>query len=279
MVFIVALYIPWCRHLEPLPDIKPQLYADNLKCSAVRPRALFESAYFTARYVRLVGQDVAPGKCVLLSTSKAVRRAMKLWDISGEGGFGRFSLMSLDFTYRARAGTLSRRIGATVGVAAVGALPLGFHVKLGLVRGKYLPAGLHAAEASYVSSSSISASRAAIVRAVWSSKMPLANAPAILNLLDGPVDVDPAFYAVWSRFLMMRRYLAYCPEEEPRIFRMLDLISRGAQSHGPVHLSLPPLRMVAGPIQHFRTAILDAWHFHVFSKLSERKGFLGRGIC
>ena len=92
--------------------------------------------------------------------------------------------------------------------------------KLGLVRGKYLPAGLHAVEASYVSSSSISAFRAAIVRSVWSSKMPLANTPAILSLLDGPVDVDPAFYIVWSRFRMMRRYLAYCPEEEPRIFRM-----------------------------------------------------------
>ena len=46
-------------------------------------------------------------------------------------------------------------------------------------------------------------------------KMPLANTPAILNLLDGPVDVDPAFYVVWSRFCMMRRYLANCPEEEP----------------------------------------------------------------
>ena len=30
-------------------------------------------------------------------------------------------------------------------VAAVGALPLGFKVKLGLARGKYLPGGLHAA--------------------------------------------------------------------------------------------------------------------------------------
>ena len=122
-------------------------------------------------------------------------------------------------------------------VTAVGALLLGFLTKLGLVRGKSLPAGLHAAEASYVSSS-ISAFRAAIVRSVWSSKMPLANAPAILSLLDGPVDVDPAFYIIWSRFRMMRRYLAYCPEEEPRIFRMLDLISRGAQGHGPVHLLL-----------------------------------------
>ena len=47
--------------------------------------------------------------------------------------FGRFSLDvrdlggHLDFTYRARAGTLSGRVGkATVGVAAVGALPFGF---------------------------------------------------------------------------------------------------------------------------------------------------------
>ena len=96
---------------------------------------------------------------------------------------------------------------------------------------------------------------------------------------------------------MMRRYLAGCPEEEPRVFRMLDLISRGAQGHDPVHLllisaaeigfawdgnekgwvrvSLPPLRLMAGPIQHFRAAIPEAWHFHVFSKLSERKGFGG----
>ena len=174
-------------------------------------------------------------------------------------------------------------------------LPLGSQVKLGLVRGKYLPAGLHAAEASYVSSSSISAFRSAIVRSVWSSKMPLANAPGILNLLDGLVDVDPAFYVVWSRFRMMRRYLAYCPEEEPRIFRMLDFISRGAQGHGPVHLllisaaemgfawggdekgwvrvSLRPLRMMTGPVQHFRSAILDVWRFQVLARLSERKGF------
>ena len=281
MIFIVALYVPWCRHLDSLPDVKPQLYADNLKCSAERPRALFESARFTAQYVRSVGQDVSPGKCVLLSTSKSVRKAMKLWDISGDSGFWKVQLDvrdlggHLDFAFRARAGTLSQRVGEAtvgVGVASVGALPLGFRVQLRLVRGKYLPAGLHAAEASYVSSSSISASRAAIVRAVCSSKMPLANAPAILNFLDGPVGVDPAFHIVWSRFRMMRRYLSYCPEEEPGIFRMLDLISRGAQGHGPVHLlltsaaelvfawdgddrswvrvSLPLLRMMAGPIQH-----------------------------
>ena len=98
---------------------------------------------------------------------------MKLWRVSGDGRFWKVQLDArdlgrhLDFTRRAWAGTLSKRVGeATVGVAAVGALPLGFQVKLGLVRGKYIPAGLHAAEASYVSSSALSAFRAAVVRAV-----------------------------------------------------------------------------------------------------------------
>ena len=100
-------------------------------------------------------------------------------------------------------------------------MPLGFQVKLGLV----LPAGLHAAEAFHVSS-------------FWSSMMPLASTRAILNLLDGPVSTDPAFHIFCAWFHMMRRYLTQCLEEEPRIIRMLDLISRSAQGHGPVHLLL-----------------------------------------
>ena len=78
---------------------------------------------------------------------------------------------------------------------------------------------------------------------------------------------------------------------------MLDLISTGAQGHGPVHLllisaaelgfawdgaekgwvrvSLPPLRMMTRPVQHIRSAILAAWRFQVFARLAEKKGFLG----
>ena len=85
-------------------------------------------------------------------------------DISGDGRFWKVQLDVRDlgghlgFTNRARAGTLSCRVkSATAGVAAVGALPLGFQVKLGLVRGKYISAGLHAAEASDVSASSLGA--------------------------------------------------------------------------------------------------------------------------
>ena len=97
----------------------------------------------------------------------------------------------LGFTRRAGAGTLSRRVKDA---ATVGALRLGFQVKLGLVRGKYL--GLHAVEASDVSAFFLSAFRAAFVRSVWSSKMPLANTLVVLNLLGGLVGVDKVFHIV-----------------------------------------------------------------------------------
>ena len=46
--------------------------------------------------------------------------------------------------------------------------------------------------------------------------MPLAIAPAVLNLFDGPVGVDPVFHVNWSRFRVIRQYLAYCPDLEPQ---------------------------------------------------------------
>ena len=130
---------------------------------------------------------------------------MKLWDISGDGGFWKVQSDVRDLGgHLDLLGELVLVLFLRELVASrLGSLPLvlylwWFHVKLGLVRGKYLPAGLHAAEASCISSSAMSAFRAAIVRAVWSSKMPLANAPAILNLLDGPVGIDPAFQIIWA---------------------------------------------------------------------------------
>ena len=34
MVFFVALYAPWCRHLESFKGVSPQLHADNLECNS-----------------------------------------------------------------------------------------------------------------------------------------------------------------------------------------------------------------------------------------------------
>ena len=116
VVFIVALYVPCCRRLDAMPAVKPQLYADNLKCTAECPRSPFSASRFTVQYVRAVGQDVSPGKCVLLSTSKAVRKSMRQWDVAGDGRPWKVELDVrdlgglLDLTCRARAGTPSRRV-------------------------------------------------------------------------------------------------------------------------------------------------------------------------
>ena len=72
MMFIVALYLPWCRYLGAQFGVEPQLYADNLKCVSRDPAALLRAARFTAGYVRLVGKEPAPRKSVLTSTSRVV---------------------------------------------------------------------------------------------------------------------------------------------------------------------------------------------------------------
>ena len=85
LMFTVALNLPWCRYLAAHEGVQPQLYADNLRCVSWDPHLLLNAARFTTVYVRLVGQEPAPSKCVLLSTSKVVRKDMKDWELSQEG--------------------------------------------------------------------------------------------------------------------------------------------------------------------------------------------------
>ena len=61
------------------------LHADNLKCVPGNPDVLSRAARFTSDYVRLVGQKPAPSKCVLMSTSRVVRKDMRDWVLSFEG--------------------------------------------------------------------------------------------------------------------------------------------------------------------------------------------------
>ena len=82
MMFIVALYLPWCRYLGGQVGVEPQLYADILKCVSWDPAALLRAARFTVGFVRLVGQEPAPRKCVLMSTSLAVRNDMRGWVVT-----------------------------------------------------------------------------------------------------------------------------------------------------------------------------------------------------
>ena len=147
MMFIVALYLPWCRYLDQLPGVSPQLYADNLKCVSSDLDQLLRASRFTAAYVRLVGQEPAPSKCVLMSTSAAVRRDLKdlvicagneRWtarlDVRDLGGH-------LDTTYRAWGCTLAARVCSVLRVVwLVSALPLGYLGKLRILRTMFIPA-------------------------------------------------------------------------------------------------------------------------------------------
>ena len=68
---------------------------------------------------------------------------------------------------------------------------------------------MHAVEASYVTASPLSAFRAAVVGA-------FASTPVILNLFDGRLEWTLPF-TVWTRFRQMRKFLAFRPQEIPRV--------------------------------------------------------------
>ena len=94
---------------------------------------------------------------------------------------------------------------------------------------------------------------------------------------------------------MLWRYLALRPSEVGRVYRLLELVSGECPGHGPVHLlsagaaevefhwdplalgwsrpGLPLLSGLAGPVQHFRSAILEAWRGEVAADLSIIRGF------
>ena len=88
------------------------------------------------------------------------------------------------------------------------------------------------------------------------------------------------FCVVWFRFRLLRRYLALWLVDVRRVHRLLEMIGEGAPGHGPFDLltasaaeigflwdsdalawsrpGLPLLSNLAGPIQHFKDALLGA---------------------
>ena len=178
MVFIVALYVPWCGHLGNQHAVTPQLNSDNLKCTTSSGPALLAAARFTDQKILSVGQEASPSKCAQFCTSKDTRKNMKDWAFSaGNKSWGtkldvRDLGGHLDVTCRAGAGNLSRRtVLATSQVRIVRALPFGFLRLIGIIGSKYLPPGLHGAEGAHV---------------YCKKKLPMAKPQSVLNLLDAP---------------------------------------------------------------------------------------------
>ena len=120
---------------------------------------------------------------------------------------------------------------------------------------------------------------------------------AVVSLLDGPTGCDPALCVVWFRFRLFLGYLALWPSQVGRAYRLLEMVGQGCPGRGPIHLlsagaaeigfrwdplalvwsrpGLPLLSNLAGPVQHFKAAILDAWRNKVSVDLCGRKGFRG----
>ena len=214
MMFIVALYLPWCRYLSAQVGVEPQLYADNLKCTSRDLVLLLHAARFTTGYVRLVGQEPAPSKCVLLSTSRAVRDDMRNWVLSQEGDKWsvKFDVRDLgghlDTTFRGWSATLAARVRLVLArLVLIFAFFLDFHGRVRVVRSMFLPAALHGVEASLLASGSLLKLRSAVCRVVWSRRQPLANVGAVLSMLDGPSGCDPLFCVVWLRFRLFVGFL------------------------------------------------------------------------
>ena len=78
--------------------------------------------------------------------------------------------------------------------------------------------------------------RSSISRVVWSCRWPLASVGALLSLLDGPQQCEPACCIVWFRFRMIRTHLAYRSKEAGGVYRLLDVVTEGCPGHGSIHL-------------------------------------------
>ena len=239
MVFTVALYVPWCRYLSNQHGVTPQLYADSLKCTTTDGHAPLSAAKFTDRYIRAVGQEASPSKCVLLSTSKATWKRMKNWAISaGDKSLGtKLNVRDLGITLISRgelvlALFLVERSKLPLRFIWLVHSPVVFVVfcdSLGLFGLSTCLLGCMVLKVRLFPVKNLDSFRTGIVKACWAQTFPMANPHPLLSLLD-------ALFVIWVGFRLMRRYLAYRPAEVPRVFRLLDLAAAGRPGHGPVHL-------------------------------------------
>ena len=159
--------MPWCSFLGSQVGVQPQLY---LKCVSRDPEVLLSAARFTTGYVRLVGQEPAPSKCVLMSTSRVVRGDMRGWVVSDEGHQWSVKLDvrdlggHLDTTFHGWSSTLASRVRLVISrLALVSALPLDFHGRLRVLRSMFIPGALHGIEASFLAGTSLRKLRAAFL--------------------------------------------------------------------------------------------------------------------
>ena len=144
--------------------------------------------------------------------------------------------------------------------------------------------------------------RSAVRRVVWSRRQPFASVGAVLSFLDGPTGCDPAFCVVWFRFRLLRSViLPFGLLRLEGLYRLLEYgwvtgvlgmvlfiffllalpkfdFSWDPHALAWVRLRLPLLSDLAGPMQLFKAALLDAWRNKVTADVCGRKGFRGGSL-
>ena len=238
----VAFYLPWCRYLAAQEGVEPQLYADNLKCVSRDPGLLVRAAGFTTGYVRLVGQDPALGKCVLMSTSKVVGKDTKHWVLSRGG-----KRWTVKLDVRALGGhqDTPSEVGLPVLLPGFGWLFVDWSLFLFFLWTSMVGFGwsgpcsslvLSMALRPLLAASSLRKLRSSISMVVWSRRQPLANVGAVLGLLDGPQGVTLHFVWYGFGFACCGGTFAYRPLEVGRVYRLLGMVTEGCPGHVPIHL-------------------------------------------
>ena len=143
-------------------------------------------------------------------------------------------------------------------------LPLDFRSRLGVIRSMYIPCALHGKEASFSGYESF--------------------------LFKGCLFPSSAFGKCWCGASLAEWYR---PSDLGRVYRLLDIVREGCPGDGPVHLpvasateigfqwdphmlgwvrfGLLVLSNLAGPMQHFLSAILDARRDTVAADICSRE--------
>ena len=89
---------------------------------------------------------------------------------------------------------------------------------------------------------------------------------------------DPAFFVIWSRLWQLRLTtrprgpLGHCAHTSSCCSSFEIGLSWDSEQAGWVRLGLPPSRTMTGLIQHFRSAMWQAWQDEVATYLCKRKG-------
>ena len=193
------------------------------------PDLLLNAALFTTGYVRLFGQEPAPSKCVLLSTSRGVRKSMKGWTLSdgGDKWSVKFDVRDLgghlDTTFRGWSSTLTAKFRLVISRLVWSGLCI-FLLHCMVFRLLFLPL------TACVSFGLLFTRLFGLVVSLWLM--------LVLSLACwmGPLVATPSFCVVWFRFRLLREYLALWPAEVARVYRLLDMVGEGCPGHGPVHL-------------------------------------------